>query len=438
MTSEEIRKQLAQQQANANKQAAAAPAAPDLQGKVNDHSDYINEMHRAQQEAARAELEAAYKQNVAAIDRAGVGVDKTYQDAKNQTTGASEQAKRNFAQYATANGLNNGAGGQAELARSVELQKALGALDKQKAQTVADLDLQRTNAETDFNAAIAKAKAEGNYQLAQALYQEKVRVEDAVRAALQQEYQNALNKHSMDYQVGRDTVNDLINQYQLAYQQEQDALAQDNYLKGVEYQKQQDALAQENYLKEFAYQQTQDKLAQDNYLKELAYQQGRDQVADSQWQKQYDFAKQQYIDQLALEYSKNAGETSWGSAGTPTGNGGVIENTGGKSVAEVAKEVIAGQWGNGAARKSALEQAGYDYNAVQSAVDSLLAGGGAPSDNVGAGISENPFTSFLTLTKYQVGNGFENAAYANVEKMWPQLSPEQKNQVDSLLADMGF
>lgn len=407
MNSEEIRKQLAQQQAN--KQAAATPATPDLQGKVNDYSDYINEMHRAQQEAARAELEAAYKQNVAAIDRAGVGVDKTYQDAKNQTTGASEQAKRNFAQYATANGLNNGAGGQAELARSVELQKALGALDKQKAQTVADLELQRTNAETDYNSAIAKAKAEGDYQLAQALYQEKVRVEDAVSAALQQEYQNALNKYSLDYQAERDSVNDLVTQYQMAYQQEQD------------------------------------KLAQENYLKELAYQQSRDQVADSQWQKQYDFAMQQYIDQLALEYSKNAGETSWGSAGTPTGNGGLTGNTGGKSVAEVAKEVIAGQWGNGAARKSALEQAGYNYNAVQSAVDSLLAGGvpddnagGVPDDNAGAGISENPFTSFLALTKYQLGNGFENAAYANVEKMWPQLSPEQKNQVDSLLADMGF
>lgn len=154
MNAEEIRKQLAQQQANAQKAAAATPTAPDLQGKVNDHSDYINEMHRAQQEAAQAELEAAYKQNVAAIDRAGAGVDKTYQDAKNQATGTSEQAKRNFAQYAAANGLNNGISGQAELARSVTLQKALAELDKQKAQTVADLDLQRTNAQTDYTTAI--------------------------------------------------------------------------------------------------------------------------------------------------------------------------------------------------------------------------------------------------------------------------------------------
>lgn len=43
-----------------------------------------------------------------------------------------------------------------------------------------------------------------------------------------------------------------------------------------------------------------------------------------------------------------------------------------KSVDEVAKEVIAGKWGNGDARKEALVAAGYDYSAVQAAVNKLL------------------------------------------------------------------
>ena len=43
-----------------------------------------------------------------------------------------------------------------------------------------------------------------------------------------------------------------------------------------------------------------------------------------------------------------------------------------KSVAEVAKEVVAGKWGNGAERKKRLESAGYDYRAVQDKVNSLL------------------------------------------------------------------
>lgn len=43
-----------------------------------------------------------------------------------------------------------------------------------------------------------------------------------------------------------------------------------------------------------------------------------------------------------------------------------------KSVTEVAKEVIAGKWGNGADRKNRLTAAGYDYNAVQNKVNELL------------------------------------------------------------------
>lgn len=43
-----------------------------------------------------------------------------------------------------------------------------------------------------------------------------------------------------------------------------------------------------------------------------------------------------------------------------------------KSVTEVAKEVIAGKWGNGTERKNRLTAAGYDYNAVQNKVNELL------------------------------------------------------------------
>lgn len=43
-----------------------------------------------------------------------------------------------------------------------------------------------------------------------------------------------------------------------------------------------------------------------------------------------------------------------------------------KSIEELAAEVINGQWGNGNDRKSALQNAGYDYNAVQDRVNELL------------------------------------------------------------------
>lgn len=44
----------------------------------------------------------------------------------------------------------------------------------------------------------------------------------------------------------------------------------------------------------------------------------------------------------------------------------------GKTVDEIAKEVITGLWGNGAARKAALEQAGYTYQVIQSRVNEML------------------------------------------------------------------
>lgn len=42
-----------------------------------------------------------------------------------------------------------------------------------------------------------------------------------------------------------------------------------------------------------------------------------------------------------------------------------------KSVEEIAKEVLAGKWGNGTDRKNRLKAAGYDYSAVQAKVNEL-------------------------------------------------------------------
>ena len=43
-----------------------------------------------------------------------------------------------------------------------------------------------------------------------------------------------------------------------------------------------------------------------------------------------------------------------------------------KSISTIAKEVIRGEWGNGADRKRRLEAAGYNYSAVQAAVNKLV------------------------------------------------------------------
>ena len=69
---------------------------------------------------------------------------------------------------------------------------------------------------------------------------------------------------------------------------------------------------------------------------------------------------------MVLVNGSNASSSTNSASGT--------NSTAKKSVAEIAKEVVAGKWGNGAARTAALKKAGYDADAVQKAVNELLSG----------------------------------------------------------------
>ena len=53
-----------------------------------------------------------------------------------------------------------------------------------------------------------------------------------------------------------------------------------------------------------------------------------------------------------------------------------------KTVDELAKEVLAGSWGNGQERKDRLTAAGYDYNAVQKKVNALVSGSSKSIDEL--------------------------------------------------------
>lgn len=71
--------------------------------------------------------------------------------------------------------------------------------------------------------------------------------------------------------------------------------------------------------------------------------------------------------------------------------------TSGKSVETVAREVIAGTWGNGTARKNALEAAGYDYDTVQAVVNEILNGS---ADTPTTSTPEESATKTVTATDY--------------------------------------
>ena len=189
---------------------------------VNDYSKYIEEMNQAAKESALAELRSAYEKNVAGLDRAKQSISPTYTAARNQAAGSAELAKRQFNEYAAANGLNSGAGGQAQLAMNNALQANLSNLNTREASSLADLELQRSQAEIDYNNAIAKAEAYGNYTLAQQLYAEKVRADEALRAQMQwqaqQDFDNARFQWQQEQADISNQKDDTANLYQMVMQ----------------------------------------------------------------------------------------------------------------------------------------------------------------------------------------------------------------------------
>ena len=81
-----------------------------------------------------------------------------------------------------------------------------------------------------------------------------------------------------------------------------------------------------------------------------------------------------------------------------------------KSNEEIAREVIAGKWGNGADRKKRLTDAGYDYDAVQKVVNQKMGATQAQYYTVQSGDTLSGIASKYGTTwqKLQAMNGISN------------------------------
>lgn len=135
-------------------------------------NDLINEIYRQQIEANQAALTAAYNKNVSNINAQIDALPALYNDARNKTASQSEVQRANFNEYAAANGLNSGAGGQAQLSFANTLQGNLSSLDKAQAGETSKYNLQLTQLASDYQNALQQALAQGNLDKTKALYQE--------------------------------------------------------------------------------------------------------------------------------------------------------------------------------------------------------------------------------------------------------------------------
>lgn len=145
---------------------------------IGDGSNYLKELYAQKVAAELAALKSAYEKNTATLDASRAQIAPVYDIARNSAANQNALSRGAFQEMAVANGLNTGTTGQAALAQDIVYQQNLSAIDREQAQKLADLDLQRSQLDTEYQNAIAEAQATGNAELANTLYEEYVRVQN--------------------------------------------------------------------------------------------------------------------------------------------------------------------------------------------------------------------------------------------------------------------
>ena len=162
-----------------------------------DLSDYLREQQAAQTERDLARLKAAYEKSMQGYNDAAERLPATYDAAKNHVAAQNAIMKKNFDERAAVSGLNSGTSGQAELARSSAYQAGIAGLDEEQANALSDIDLKKANLESEYQSAIVEARASGDAALANALYEELVRVQGMEREDAQIAANNAAREKEL-------------------------------------------------------------------------------------------------------------------------------------------------------------------------------------------------------------------------------------------------
>lgn len=147
-----------------------------------DLSNYLKSQYASALESELAGLENAYKQSTAMLDRTAQEIPQQYEAQRNTVAATNALEKQAFDERANAMGLNTGTSGQAQLARSSMYQRDLAGIGAAEANAIADLNLQRTQRQAEYEAAMAQAKAESDAALNSALYAEMVRQQELAAA----------------------------------------------------------------------------------------------------------------------------------------------------------------------------------------------------------------------------------------------------------------
>lgn len=176
---------------------------------ASDYTEYLKDLYAQNLEAQLAGLKSSYEQNVKDLQAEAEAIPKRYYEARNETAAQNDLQREYFNEMAAANGLNTGASGQAALASSSTLQGNLSSIAEQEKDALSANALEQNKLAIAYENAINEATASGNAALAQALYQEYVRQDEANMA--QNQWQAQFDFSKQQYQDSLSQYQDSIN-----------------------------------------------------------------------------------------------------------------------------------------------------------------------------------------------------------------------------------
>lgn len=163
-------------------------------GSGYDLSEWLKKQYASALEGELAGLKDAYEKNNARLDDEEARLSGIYDPQRNRIAAQNALAKRVWDERAAANGLSSGANGQAELTRSSVMQRDLASIGEEEANARADVSLRKKNLTIEYTNAITQARANGQAELAKALYNELVRVQGLEREDQIRESEKALKQ----------------------------------------------------------------------------------------------------------------------------------------------------------------------------------------------------------------------------------------------------
>lgn len=151
----------------------SAPQMDDYEAKelpsYEAQEDKVNQTYDAKQESSLAALESAYNQNMMDANAALEKIPGAYRPQRNSAEAEYEKQRKAFAEYAANSGVNSGAGSQAQLAYSNQLQNELNDIGVAQANATADAQLQISKLKQGYQDSVAQAIKENDYERAAAL-----------------------------------------------------------------------------------------------------------------------------------------------------------------------------------------------------------------------------------------------------------------------------